>query len=351
MIGYSDSNKDAGFIPANWELYLAQEALAATSRELGVHLTLFHGRGGSIARGGGPANRAILAQPPDSIGGRLRFTEQGEMISERFGNPLIAERYLEQVVNAVLLSGSPKHRKAAHIKHTWREATDELAKHGYNAYRSLVYDTPEFLDYWQQATPIQEIGQLHLGSRPSKRSATEEFSDVRAIPWVFSWMQSRVTLPGWYGIGTACQNFATDASRALLLVEMYRQWPFFNTLINNAQMSTAKADMEIAALYSELVEDRSLAVKIFGAIRNEFTLSNSWILRITGQREVLDNEPVLKKAIQRRNPYIDPLNIIQIDQLRRLRSLENPHSKEAENIRRNIFHTIVGVAAGLKNTG
>ncbi|MFH2005504.1 MAG: phosphoenolpyruvate carboxylase [bacterium] len=351
MIGYSDSNKDAGFVPANWELYQAQEAVASACRDAGISLTIFHGRGGSIARGGGPAVRAILAQPPDSMDGRLRVTEQGEMISERFGNPVIARRYLEQVVHAVLMSSAPSHREAAHVSRPWRDALEELSRRGYAAYRGLVYDTPEFLVYWQQATPIQEIGQLHLGSRPSKRSAGEAFSDVRAIPWVFSWMQSRVTLPGWYGLGSALESVGADADGALLLVEMYRQWPFFNTLIDNAQLSLGKADMGIASLYSGLVRDRSLADRTFVAIRQEFERTCRWVLRITGQREILENEPALQRAIRRRTPYIDPLHLVQIELLRRLRALGDPQGDEGERLRRSVFHTIVGIASGLKNTG
>jgi len=351
MIGYSDSNKDAGFVPANWELYQAQEALAAACRAAEVTFTLFHGRGGSIARGGGPANRAILAQPPESIDGRLRFTEQGEMISERFGNPIIARRHLEQVIHAVLLSSAPSHRAAAHVNPRWRDALDQLSRHGYEAYRGLVYDTPEFLVYWQQATPIQEIGQLHLGSRPAKRSGGTAFSEVRAIPWVFSWMQCRATLPGWYGLGSALEKVGADADGALGLVEMYRQWPFFRTLIDNAQLSLGKADMGIAALYSELVTDRALAERIFSQIQKEFDRSRLWILRITSQHEILDNEPVLQRAIRRRNPYVDPLHLMQIELLRRLRALDDPTGDEGEPLRRSIFHTIVGIASGLKNTG
>jgi len=351
MIGYSDSNKDAGFVPANWELYQAQEFLATACRGADVTLTLFHGRGGSIARGGGPANRAILAQPPESIDGRLRITEQGEMISERYSNPIIARRHLEQVVHAVLMSSAPSHREAAQISRPWRAALDELSDHGHQAYRSLVYDTPEFLVYWQQATPIQEIGLLHLGSRPAKRSAGEEFGEVRAIPWVFSWMQSRTTLPGWYGLGSALESVGTDADGALRLVEMYRQWPFFNTLIDNAQLSLGKADMDIAALYSGLVEDRVLGDRIFTQIRQEYDRSRQWILRITGQREILDNEPSLQRAIRRRNPYIDPLHLVQLELLRRLRGLDDGNGDEGEHLRRSIFHTIVGIASGLKNTG
>lgn len=351
MIGYSDSNKDAGFVPANWELYQAQESLASACRDAGMTFTLFHGRGGSIARGGGPANRAILAQPPESIDGRLRITEQGEMISEQYANPIIARRHLEQVVHAVLMSSAPSHREAALVSPPWRTALDALSRHGHQAYRSLVYDTPEFLVYWQQATPIQEIGQLHLGSRPAKRSAGEEFSEVRAIPWVFSWMQSRTTLPGWYGLGSALEGFGTDADGALRLVEMYRQWPFFKTLIDNAQLSLGKADMDIAALYSGLVEDRTLGDRIFAQIRQEYDRSRQWILRITGQREILDNEPNLQRAIRRRNPYIDPLHLVQLELLKRLRSLDDASGDEGERLRRSIFHTIVGIASGMKNTG
>ncbi len=355
MIGYSDSNKDAGFVTAQWELYQAQESLAALCAEHDVALTLFHGRGGTIARGGGPTNKAILAQPPGAVGGRIRMTEQGEVIDERYGHPDIARRHIEQVVHAVLMAtvrpGTGPGADTGAPKPEWREVMDRLAEHGYRAYRDLVYETPEFLDYWQQATPIGEINQLHLGSRPAKRKATAEFSDVRAIPWVFSWMQNRHVLPGWYGLGTALAEYGDSAEAALRLVEMYGQWPFFRLIIDNAQVSLCKADMSIGALYADLVTDRGLRDRVFGRIQQEFDLTVSWVRRITGQRRLLDGEPALQRSLGLRDPYIDPLNVAQVELLRRLRAVADPESEEASRIRQVVFQTIVGIAAGMKNTG
>lgn len=350
MIGYSDSNKDAGYLAAQWELYEAQERLAAVCRAHSVVLTLFHGRGGTIARGGGPANEAILAQPADSIAGRIRITEQGEVISERYSQAPIARRHLEQVVNAVLLSGAPG--RADVVTDSWRAAMDELANASFRAYRHLVYDTPELLQYWNQATPIQEISQLRIGSRPARRSPNRAFfRSLRAIPWVFSWMQSRHVLPGWYGLGTALAQFATDEARLTLLSEMYRDWPFFQTAIDNAQVSLGKADMGIARHYANLVEDERVREMIYGDISAEFERTVRWILRITGQNELLSNAPTLRRAIRLRNPYVDPLNFIQIDLLRRLRALDDLESDEAQALLRAAFITINGIASGLKNTG
>jgi phosphoenolpyruvate carboxylase len=351
MIGYSDSNKDAGYLAANWELYQAQERLAGLCRQYGVALMLFHGRGGTIARGGGPANRAILAQPPGSVNGRIRITEQGEVIDDRYGHPAIARRHLEQVVHAALLASAPAHHKALpEPQADWRAAMDELAQLSYQAYRHLIYDTPELLVYWEQATPIHEISQMQIGSRPSKRSGVLSLDNLRAIPWVFSWMQSRCGLPGWYGVGQALAAYATSLERLELLRTMYAEWPFFQGVIDNAQVSLAQADMGIARLYSYLVEDEQVREKIWDEIESAFHQTVQMILRVTAQKEILDNDPILQTSVRRRNPYVDPLNIIQINLLRRLR-LAEPDSDAARVILRTIFLTISGVASGLKNTG
>jgi phosphoenolpyruvate carboxylase len=348
MIGYSDSNKDAGYLAANWELFQAQENLAAVCREHGVILTLFHGRGGTIARGGGPANKAILAQPHGSVDGRIRITEQGEVIDIHYGQAAIARRHLEQVVNAVLLASSPG--EGVRPRSEWRAALDDLAEVSYRAYRSLVYETPEFLEFWQQATPIHEINDLRIGSRPAKRSRGSIFTGLRAIPWGFSWMQSRYVLPSWFGLGTALAHYGDDV-RLSLLQEMYREWPFFQTVIDNAQVSLGKADMGIARLYAGLVEDGAIRERIFGQILGEFERAVEWILHITGQNAILDNEPILQRSIVRRNPYVDPLNFIQVSLLRRYRALDDPGSEEGQRLFQVIALTINGVASGLKNTG
>ncbi|MCI0396919.1 MAG: phosphoenolpyruvate carboxylase [Chloroflexi bacterium] len=351
MVGYSDSNKDAGYLAANWELFQAQERLAQVCREHGVALTLFHGRGGTVARGGGPTNRAILAQPAGSVDGRIRITEQGEVIDDRYGNPAIARRHLEQVTHAVLLASAPDYAARQSPRPAWREAMDELAARAHRAYRRFIYETPELLTYWMEATPIQEISQLRIGSRPARRQSDNPFASLRAIPWGFSWMQSRHGLPGWYGLGEALQAYATDESRLRQLQEMAREWAFFRSLLDNAQMALGKADIGIAGLYAGLVQDEAVRRQIYGEITAAYQRTVHWVLQLAGQREILDNAITLKHSIQRRNPYVDPLNFIQVDLLRRLRALPNHESPEAQAILEVIFLTVNGIAAGLKNTG
>jgi phosphoenolpyruvate carboxylase len=352
MIGYSDSNKDAGYLAANWELYQAQDALAQTCKQYEINLTLFHGRGGTTARGGGPANRAILAQPAGSVGGRIRITEQGEVIDDRYGHPAVARRHLEQVVNAVLMASVPDHYGThVAVKTEWHKAMDQLADLSYRAYRSLIYEDPDLLSYWGQATPIDEISQMTIGSRPARRSAKATFDSLRAIPWGFSWMQSRHVLPGWYGIGHALESYAKEDNGLVRLREMYREWPFFRVVLDNAQLSIAKADMSIARLYAGLVEDTAAAKRIFNIIEEAFDQTVNWILLVTEQQVLLDNETVLKHSVSQRNPYIDPLNFIQVSLLRRLRDRDNLDESELDDLMQAIFVTINGIAAGLKNTG
>ena len=353
MIGYSDSNKDAGYMAANWELYQAQEVLAKACVDHDVEIMLFHGRGGTIARGGGPANRAILAQPPGSVNGRIRITEQGEVIDERYGHPSVARRHLEQVVHATLMASvDPRHGGTTRPQDDWRAAMDELAAVSYKTYRHLIYETPELLEYWGMATPIAEISQMRIGSRPSRRTAKATFASLRAIPWGFSWMQSRHVLPGWYGVGEALEAYGSQSpAHVRRLQEMYRQWPFFQVVIDNAQVSLAKADMGIAKLYADLVEDKAVRTKIFGEIESSFARTVAWILRVTGQRELLDNDPVLQRSVRQRNPYVDPLNFVQVALLRKLRFLPEKDSPKAQELLNAIFLTINGIASGLKNTG
>jgi phosphoenolpyruvate carboxylase len=352
MIGYSDSNKDAGYLAANWVLYLAQESIAESCRQADVALTLFHGRGGTIARGGGPANRAILSQPPGSVNGRIRVTEQGEVIDERYAHPAIARRHLEQVVHSVLMASVPdQYRAQKGPRPEWRAAMDELAAVSYQAYRQLVFETPSLLTYWSLATPLNEISRMRIGSRPARRSAQATFDSLRAIPWVFSWMQCRHVLPGWYGVGQALSAYGDTPERRQLLQQMYQEWPFFQVVIDNAQLSLAKADMGIGRLYADLVEDEEVREEIFGTIAAAFELSCQWLKRITGQQELLENDPVLQRSVRQRNPYVDPLNFIQVSLLRRLRALPNPDGPEGQELMRAIFLTIDGIASGLKNTG
>jgi phosphoenolpyruvate carboxylase len=345
MIGYSDSNKDGGYLMANWALYQAQETITGVAHAHGVHLTIFHGRGGTVARGGGPANRGIRAQPAGSINGRFRLTEQGEIIASRYSNPALAHRHLEQIVNAVLLASAPTAAETT-IPATWREAMHSMSEAAYRTYRKLVYETPHFIEFWQAATPLDEIKRLHIGSRPVSRGSTTEVGNIRAIPWVFSWMQSRYNLPGWFGLGQGLETISDKA----LLGEMYRGWPFFKTLLDNAETSLLKADMGIAALYTELVEDQELGQKIFATILNEYNRTRAAVLAISGHSDLMQSEPVTQNAVRLRNPYVDPLNYIQVEMLRRLRNLPES-SPEIEALRETVILTINGIAAGLKNTG
>jgi phosphoenolpyruvate carboxylase len=352
MIGYSDSNKDAGYLAANWELYQTQEALAETCRRHGVAMMLFHGRGGTIARGGGPANRAIQAQPPGTVNGRVRITEQGEIIDERYGNPAVARRHLEQVVHAVMMASVPTHYgRQTRVQPDWRSAMEEMTGMSYRAYRKLIYNTPALLDYWQQATPIHEISQMRIGSRPARRGNGAAFATLRAIPWGFSWMQSRHVLPGWYGVGIAMDQYGSTLERIKRLQAMYLEWPFFRVVIDNAQLALAKADMGIARLYAGLVEDELVRETIFGQIEAAFRQTCDWVLRITDQRELLDNDPVLQRSVRQRNPYVDPLNFVQVCLLRRLRTLPDQGGAEWRRTLEAIFLTVNGIASGLKNTG
>ena len=346
MIGYSDSNKDGGYVMANWALYQGQENITRVAQQHGITLTIFHGRGGTTARGGGPANRAIRAQPAGSVNGRFRLTEQGENISARYSNPELAHRHLEQIVHAVLVASSPAKDRAG-IPPAWRAALDQMSATAHRLYRGLVYETPGFIDFWQAATPLDQIKRMHIGSRPAVRGQSSEVSKIRAIPWVFSWMQSRFNLPGWFSLGSA---LASVQDRALLR-DMYQGWPFFKTMLGNTEMSLLKADMEIASLYVELVSDQQLAKELFAAIRGEYDRTRDAVLSISGHADLLDEEPVTQNAVQLRNPYVDPLNYIQVEMLRRIRALPDPESAEAEEVRDVIAITINGIAAGLRNTG
>jgi phosphoenolpyruvate carboxylase len=346
MIGYSDSNKESGVLQSAWALYRAQGELVETGRRAGITMQMFHGRGGAIGRGGGPANRAILAQPRDTVGGRLRMTEQGEMIADRYGHPGIAERHLEQVINAVLRASFPHDDESPDP--SWAEILDRLAAAACRHYRDLVYETPEFLAYFQQATPIEEIVEFKIGSRPTRRSPEIGVEQLRAIPWVFSWMQSRHTLPGWYGLGRAVNDYLEEQPDALsTLQEMYGRWPFWRTLIDNTQMILAKADMTIARLYADLVADQDLATRIYNRIEAEYRRSVDIVCRITGQTELLERSDILRDSIRLRNPYIDPLSIIQLVLLGRLRAGEGPRDETLTGV----LESINGIASGLKNTG
>lgn len=347
MIGYSDSNKDGGFLQANWMLFTAQRNLATVCAEHGIKMTLFHGRGGSLGRGGGPTNRAILAQPPESVKGRIRITEQGEVVSSRYSEPAIAHRHLEQLVHAVLCSTGdrPTFGKAQQ----WATIMDSLSSIAYQKYRKLV-ERPNFLSYFHTATPIDQIDQLNLGSRPSRRKATESLDDLRAIPWVFAWTQSRANLPSWYGVGTGLSQWiAVDESERIgQLRDMYKHWPFFRSVMSNVHLGMGRADMAIAGLYANLADD-SVAEAIFNDIQAEYELTLRLLLVITDHRDLLDTEPWLQHSIKVRNPYVDPLNLIQVELLRKLRACKNP--QELEELRKAVILSVNGIASGLQNVG
>ncbi len=347
MLGYSDSNKDGGYFASNWNLFAAQQALADVCVKHGVKLELFHGRGGSIGRGGGPTNRAILSQPPRAFQGPIKITEQGEVIAYRYSNEAIARRHLNQVMNAVLMSlGEGKRRE---VDARWREAMDTLSQTSEETYRVFVYETRGFLDYWYQATPINELARLPIGSRPAKRSKGG-FESIRAIPWMFSWMQSRAIIPSWYGVGTALEQFCADGDGLETLQQMFKEWTFFTALIENVELDIAKADMSIASLYASLVSDPQTREQIFSQMQAEHERARKHICAIMGEDALLDHTPVMQLSIERRNPYVDPLNYIQVTLLRRLRALP-PGTDELDRLLDAVLASVNGIAAGMKTTG
>lgn len=355
MIGYSDSNKDGGYLMANWMLFRAQSKLADVCDGHGVKLLLFHGRGGTLGRGGGPANRAILAQPIESIRGRIKITEQGEVISNRYSNPEIAHRHLEQLVNAVLLTRGERTHQVEEIH--WFATMDELSKLAFASYRELV-ENPRLLRYFHDATPIDQIVNLNIGSRPARRRSASGIQDLRAIPWVFAWTQSRVNLPSWYGVGSALSKWvngsgdsqepSTSKARLTLLRDMYQNWLFFRTVLDNVQAGLSKSDMQIASLYADLT-DEVTREEIYGRITAEHALTERMVLDVTGFSELLQNEAWLQNSIQLRNPYVDPMNYIQVALLAVLR--DDPDAPDAGEIENAVLLSVNGVAAGLQNTG
>ena len=360
MLGYSDSNKDGGFLTSNWELYKAELSLVQVFNRAGVRLRLFHGRGGTVGRGGGPSYQAIRAQPHGTVNGQIRLTEQGETIGSKFSNPEIGRRNLELLVAATLeasllpqaaASAARNGRQLAQFEHAM-EALSELA---YQGYRNLVYGTPGFTEYFFQATPIAEIAQLNLGSRPASRTAGRRIEDLRAIPWGFSWGQCRLLLPGWYGFGTAIETWLeprdTRKQRLELLRAMYLHWPFFATLMSNMDMVLAKTDLGIGSRYATLVTDRKLRKTIFNRIAAEHARTVACFEAITGRSERLADNPLLGRSIKNRFAYIDPLNHLQVELLKRHRAGIAGDSAQDERVQRGIHLSINGVAAGLRNTG
>ncbi|RDI07100.1 phosphoenolpyruvate carboxylase [Comamonas sp. AG1104] len=353
MLGYSDSNKDGGIFTSNWELYRAEIALVDLFDDLadhyGIQLRMFHGRGGTVGRGGGPSYQAILAQPPGTVRGQIRLTEQGEVIASKYANPEIGRRNLETLVAATLEATLLQPTKPA--TKAFLEAAAFLSEASMAAYRALVYETPGFTNYFFSSTPIREIAELNIGSRPASRKATQAIEDLRAIPWGFSWGQCRLTLPGWYGFGSAIQSFihrpGKDAKAQLaLLQKMYRQWPFFRTLLSNMDMVLAKSDLNLASRYSELVTDTRLRRRIFGAIEAEWHSTVEALNQITGDKQRLEHNSALARSIRHRFPYIDPLNHLQVELVRRWRA-----GQTDDRVKNGIHLSINGIAAGVRNTG
>ena len=354
MLGYSDSNKDGGIFTSNWELYRAEIALVllfdGLARSHNIQLRMFHGRGGTVGRGGGPSYEAILAQPPGTVRGQLRVTEQGEVIGSKYANPEIGRRNLETLVAATLEATLLRPAKTA--PPTFLRAAQELSQSSMAAYRALVYETPGFTEYFFDATPIREIAQLNIGSRPSSRKPSQRIEDLRAIPWSFSWGQCRLTLPGWYGFGTAVHEFLannqaqTRAEGLALLRKMDRQWPFFRTLLSNMDMVLAKSDLALASRYASLVTDARLRKRVFSLIEAEWHRTSLALQQITGNKLRLAGNPGLQQSIRHRFPYIDPLHHLQVELVRRHRA-----GLVDERAQRGIHISINGIAAGLRNTG
>ena len=349
MLGYSDSNKDGGYVTANWELYRAQKGLVDLAAEANVRLRLFHGRGGTVGRGGGPTFEAILAQPDECGAAGLRITEQGEVIAAKYSGPELGRRNLETLMSAAMLANFPATRRTDSPR--WWSVMNQLSADACAVYRELVYDTPGFVEFFRSATPVGEIAGLNIGSRPASRKASQSIADLRAIPWVFSWSQCRLSIPGWYGFGSAVQRWleiAPEGRESALagLRDMYRDWPFFRTVLGNMDMVLAKTDLEIAARYTELVPQQELAAQIFATIRLEWQRTVDMLRAITGAKAFLEDNPALARSIRNRFPYLDPLNHLQVDLLRRYRA-----GQTDERTRRAIHLTINGLAAGLRNSG
>ncbi|MBI4937589.1 MAG: phosphoenolpyruvate carboxylase [Nitrosomonadales bacterium] len=348
MLGYSDSNKDGGYLTANWELYKAEIELVEIFAKHGIELRLFHGRGGTVGRGGGPSYDAILAQPPGSVNAQIRITEQGEVIASKYSNPEIGRRNLETLVAATLEATLLHHHGADSTMPEYHRIMEALSHDAFAAYRKLVYETPGFSDFFFAATPIREIAELNIGSRPASRGGGNKIEDLRAIPWVFSWSLNRMLLPGWYGFGSAVQQFIEREGEAGLaqLQAMHRNWPFFRSLLSNMDMVLSKTDLGIASRYAELVPDASLRDSIFGEIAAEWRRTADMLFAITGAAALLQDNPALARSLSTRSPYIDPLNHLQVSLLQRHRAGDGD-----ERVKRGIHLTINGIAAGLRNSG
>ena len=369
MLGYSDSNKDGGMITSTWEIYKAHRALHEVARTCGVTLRLFHGRGGTVGRGGGPTHRAIFAQPIDSFTGELRITEQGEVLNWKYSDVILAERNLELMIAASLdalarpdaliqhkLETGNRQPAAPHltgeITPAWESALDQLSETSFAFYKKHIVDNPDTFTYFEQATPVAELEHARLGSRPAKRSGKKSMADLRAIPWVFGWMQSRQLVPAWFGVGHALHHFAQSTPNGLALLQtMMCDFPLFVDIIRNVEMALAKSDFGIARLYASLVEDEALRNRIFTTLEAEFNLTHRMILEITNQKTLLQTNPVLERSIRLRNPYVDPMSLLQVELIRRKRTALKNGEPDSPELNRAISATINGISAGLRNTG
>src|SRR6185312_12386258 len=386
MLGYSDSNKDGGMITSTWEIYKAHRALHEAARDCGVTLRLFHGRGGTVGRGGGPTHRAIFAQPIDSFTGELRITEQGEVLNWKYSDVVLAERNLELMIAASLDAiarpdakiqhtqnqtdnpGAPSSRPqdakvgdapqnytprlTGEILPSWEAALDQLAATSYAFYRKHIIDNPDTFTYFEQSTPVAELEHARLGSRPAKRGGKKSMADLRAIPWVFGWMQSRQLVPAFFGVGHALQQFVEQNPDGLAQLQtMARDFPLFLDIIRNVEIALAKADFGIARLYAALVEDEALRNRVFATLEEEFNLTHRMILQVTQQSRLLETNPVLERSIRLRNPYVDPMSLIQVELIRRKREATKAGRPEDPELNRAISATINGISAGLRNTG
>lgn len=351
MLGYSDGSKDGGTLTANWKLYKAQLEIHEMASKYRIGLKFFHGRGGSLGRGGGPLNKSLLSQPAETIGDGVKITEQGEVLSSRYLLEDIAYRSLEQATSTLMLATAhvSKEAERGNMRDgSWESAIEEISSVALKKYQSLVFEDSDFLTYFNEATPLRELGDLNIGSRPMSRKNRGRFEDLRAIPWVFAWTQSRQLLPAWYAAGTGLESFASKSDQNLQQLKvMYEKWPFFRSTIDNLQMALMKADITTAKEYLLLVEDQQIAERIFSNILEEYEKTKSILLKITGDKELLDHTPNIKDSVFRRNPYVDPLNFLQVELIKQLRQQDEP----TEELMTEVLLTISGISAGLRNTG
>jgi phosphoenolpyruvate carboxylase len=352
MLGYSDSNKDGGMLTSTWEIFRAHRGLHAAAREAGVKLRLFHGRGGTVGRGGGPTHRAIFAQPMDAFDGQLRITEQGEVLNFKYADEVLAERNLELMIAASLdalarpNARDPEGHFTGVLRPEWEAALDELSAIAFGYYREHILDDPGVVTYFEQSTPVGELENAKIGSRPARRKASRSLADLRAIPWVFGWTQSRLLVPAWFGVGFAVERYLARPGSLELLRTMAREFPLFIDLVRNVELALGKVDLATARLYSALVEDARFRERVYGLFEAEFHRAVRAVLAVTRQSELLESNQVLGRSIRLRNPYVDPMHLIQVDMLRRKRGGEN-----TPEVNRAIAATINGISAGLRNTG